>query len=197
MAIENGNIPTQYGANTAPSGYDPNDRVGNWFKSIFDSDYQNEVQGYNDALNRQYNAEQSLLEYERNSAEAQKDRDFQSAEAQKDRDFNASEAEKTRLHNEHLRDTAYQSAVADMQKAGINPILAFSQGGADSPASSPASHSSGYGSRGSSGSARMSSGQYGSSNVLKTILTGVTMVMAGLVMKGGSPYHRSKIGFGK
>lgn len=34
---------------------------------------------------------------------------------------------------ERMRDTAYQAAVKDLEKAGLNPMLAYSQGGAATP----------------------------------------------------------------
>lgn len=49
------------------------------------------------------------------------------------------EAKKNRRFQERMRNTSWQAGVADMEKAGINPALAYGQGGASSPGGSMAS----------------------------------------------------------
>lgn len=53
-----------------------------------------------------------------------------SAQALRSMEFSAGEAKKQRDFQETMRATQYQAAMSDMREAGLNPILAYQQGGA-------------------------------------------------------------------
>ncbi|QCQ85002.1 DNA pilot protein [Blackfly microvirus SF02] len=53
--------------------------------------------------------------------------------------FNSQEAKANRDWQERMSNTAYQRAMADMRAAGLNPILAYQQGGAGTPPGGQAS----------------------------------------------------------
>lgn len=96
------------------------------------------------AINRDYNTQ--MWEEQKN---------FNSSEAAIAREFNAAEAEKNRQWQERMSNTAYQRAVEDLKKAGLNPILAY-MNGATTPSGAAAS--------GSSASASLASGSAASGN---------------------------------
>lgn len=73
--------------------------------------------------NSAFNAEQAVANRAFNAEQAQISRDWSSQEAGYQRTFQA-----------NMANSAWQRGIADMQAAGLNPMLAYSQGGAATPA---------------------------------------------------------------
>lgn len=102
-------------------GYNSTMPDSSWWSRTFDGDgVANEFNAWNAQNERSFNAWQSDLDRQFNSIEAAKNRDWQ----------------------EMMSSTAFQRAVKDAEKAGLNPYLLYTQGGASTPSGSTASSAS-------------------------------------------------------
>lgn len=93
----------------------------------------NTIGGTSSAAANAQSAASAYAAMAQSSAEAAANREFQERYWEKTSAFNALEAQKNRDWQEHMSNTAYQRAMADMRAAGLNPILAYQQGGASTP----------------------------------------------------------------
>lgn len=88
-----------------------------------------------------FNAEQAALNREWSGGQANAQMAFQQQEAASSYARNQQSAQQQMDFQERMSGTSYQRAINDLKQAGLNPMLAYSQGGSSSPAgSAPQSH---------------------------------------------------------
>lgn len=149
-----------------------------WMQSVSDSGSISNG-GSNDAVNKEiasianaisqanmgsqqkFNQKSMLMQMGYNTLGAIQQGVYNHIEQQAAMSYNSAEAARNRAWQEQMSNTAYQRAVKDMRKAGINPILAYTQGGASTPS----------GAQGTIGSASM--GMASSSALGATALPGI------------------------
>lgn len=105
-------------------------QVDDWLKQAY------AYQGQEAAMQGKYNSQSMLKQMGYNTLQAIMQGVYNHIENSVAMNYNSAEALANRKWQEHMSSTAYQRAVEDMKKAGLNPILAFSNGGASTPGGS-------------------------------------------------------------
>lgn len=105
-------------------------QVDEWLKQAY------AYQGQEAAMQGKYNSQSMLKQMGYNTLQAIMQGVYNHIENSVAMNYNSAEALANREWQEHMSNTAYQRAVEDMKKAGLNPILAFSNGGASTPGGS-------------------------------------------------------------
>lgn len=95
-------------------------------------------QGSQNAFQSKTNRQNMLMQMGYNTLGAIQQGIYNHIEQNAAMSYNSAEALANRNFQERMSSTAYQRAVEDMRKAGLNPILAFANGGASTPGGSGA-----------------------------------------------------------
>lgn len=122
-------------ANAVAQGTGYNSNYINIISQLQNQDY-NSAEA---AKSRIFNASEADIARHFSAGEAGAQRQYATGERLAAQGFNAEQAELNRQFQREQTGTAYQRAVKDMKAAGLNPMLAYQQGGASSATGSAAS----------------------------------------------------------
>lgn len=104
--------------------------------------------GVSSAISAHDSREATVEQNQLNTAQADKQMAFQRDQQDRAHAFSSQQIAAQREYESGMSNSAYQRAIADMRAAGLNPMLAYHQGGASTPSSpSPAGTTGGPGAR--------------------------------------------------
>lgn len=124
---------TQQGGGHSESGSQSHTNVkqmNDWLKQAY------AYQGQESAVQQKYNSQSMLKQMGYNTLQAIMQGIYNHIENTTAMNYNSAEAMANREWQEKMSSTAYQRAVEDMKKAGLNPILAYANSGASTPGGS-------------------------------------------------------------
>ena len=135
---QTGNSQSQGGSESQGGGHSESgsqagtniEQVQKWLQGAY------QYQGAEGERQSQFNSSSMLKQMGYNTLSAIAQGIYNHIENTAAMNFNSTEAMKNREWQERMSSTSYQRAVEDMKKAGLNPILAFANGGASTPGGS-------------------------------------------------------------
>ncbi|QCQ84830.1 internal scaffolding protein [Blackfly microvirus SF02] len=101
--------------------------------SAYGASQTNEANYRNMLYQNMFNAQAQQKAQDFNAGQADLGRQFASSQQLQAEDYNSQQAQIQRDYQTQMSNSAYQRATADMKAAGINPMVAYQQGGASAP----------------------------------------------------------------